>query len=285
MNFFYALGLIIYTFWIYIIYYILSFYHCSVLKRQYLLNLIVWILYFVNEYAKYLHVNIFLECLASHYFFFIPFPLSSLAIQVFHILLGPVQAPLPQVKTSLAFLEHSNLIFFWIYIMGCLYYLLTPILLVIYLEPMSHCIFVLRLYCRTIVNLLVERPCLVFLAMLRTTAPHWWIDQLIDRLVCWLVCYFLKIKTQSPVVCGNNVFPYFSFGGSWFVTFPQQDSIRCIVFFVSSWFPCSVCLDSRMVLLYSILLCFYNGLITVYGLLTENGERVNSIKKMCHWWH
>lgn len=35
-------------------------------------------------------------------------------------------------------------------------------------------------------------------------------------------------------------------------------------------FPDSVCLDSRMALLCYVLLGFYNGLITVYGLLTGN---------------
>ena len=141
-----------------------------------------------------------------------------------------------------------------------LYYLLDLFFLVIGFEPLSHCIFILSLSFPKDCELLEYKDGAFHSSLCCGQLPFTWlVNFLVDWLVCWLVCCFLKIKSQSPVACGNHFSPYLPFGGHWFVTFPQQVSIGHIVFFVFLWLPCSVCLDSRVVLLCYILLCFYKA--------------------------
>lgn len=129
----------------------------------------------VNYYTKYLHVNIFLTVWLPNFFHTSFF--------------------------SLLFL--SNVVFLWIYRMCFLNCLLNSTLLVMYLEALPHCIFILKLHftsdCTKTASYIPDYVVDVCSSL---------IDLLIDWLVCWLVCYFLKIKTQSLFIWENNLFPY-----------------------------------------------------------------------------
>lgn len=92
---------------------------------------------------------------------------------------------------------------------------------------------------------------------------------LIDQFAGWFAIFW-KLRLHPQLSVEITFPPTQPLEGTGLWHFRSRTKLDALCSFVFPWLPHSVCLDSGMVLLCYILLCFYNGLITVYGLLTEN---------------